>query len=56
MRLEAIGVGIKGNGYKWGQRLGRALLELTGAREVIKEMDRQEAKRRKSQVKRKDGK
>lgn len=43
---EEIVMGRKTTGYTWGVRCGRALLELIGARQVVREMDRQEAKRR----------
>lgn len=39
-------MGKRAAGYTWGVRCGRALLELIGARQVVREMDRQEAKRR----------
>lgn len=39
-------MGRKANGYTWGVRCGRALLELMGAREVVREMDREAARRR----------
>lgn len=37
---------MKVNGRQWGVRVGRAILELLGAREVIRELNRQEARRK----------
>lgn len=46
-------MGKQSVGYRWGVRCGRALLELLGAREVVREMDRQAAKQRKEQDRKK---
>lgn len=42
---------MKVNGHRWGVRVGRAILELMGAKEVIRELNRQDAKRRKPESK-----
>lgn len=39
-------MGKSSTGYSWGVRCGRALLELLGARQVVREMDRQQQRRR----------